>query len=147
MKWKGTGAHRVTTDCSVNQFSAPKSEKLHPFLTQHVFWMSSASRIYRALPADYLNSVYDKFRDIFHHQIITDVISCKALFFIYLYYTWLWFTLRTVSKKILGSNLPPDWGLPIPVWVSSRYSGFLPDSEDLQIRSSGFFKVTSGFKS
>lgn len=47
-----------------------------------------------------------------------------------------WLALLPHSRKVLGVSLLGDWGLfvwslymlPVPVWVSSVYSGFLPQS-------------------
>lgn len=59
---------------------------------------------------------------------------------------------RTHSKKLLGSNLPPDWRPSvrnwhvIPVWVSSGCSGFLLQAKNMQIGSAHDSKIAHRFE-
>ncbi len=46
-----------------------------------------------------------------------------------------------------GSGFKPTWSLhvlPVPVWVFSGYSGFLPQSKDMQVRLIGDSKLPVG---
>lgn len=57
-----------------------------------------------------------------------------------------WLALSPQSKKVQSLNLTADWDLtvwgfhvlPLPVWVSPGYSGFLLWSKDMQIILTGF---------
>merc|ERR1712035_185044 len=61
-----------------------------------------------------------------------------------------WLALPPHSKKVAGSIL--TWGLsvwslhvlPVPAWVLSGYSGFLPQSKDMHVRLIGDSKLSVG---
>ncbi len=63
-----------------------------------------------------------------------------------------WLALLPHSKKILGLNPPPDWGLSVwslhvlvvPACVFSQHSGFLTQSKGMQVRLTGDFKLPVG---
>lgn len=56
------------------------------------------------------------------------------------------------SRNVLGSNLAADWVtslwrlhiLPVSVWDSSDHSSFTPQSEDMQVGSSGVSQLPTG---